>query len=137
MKTKNSIWLVVLAALASLWILQIVQTRRYQAQTEQFPDDSIVGQGKPVLVQITSASCIYCRQMMPTLTELAQTHAPYFVIALVSLDKQPQAQTKYSVQAIPIQIFYDSQGNEQFRHVGTLSRQEILQQWRLLGLPIP
>ncbi|MEJ5259178.1 MAG: thioredoxin family protein [Anaerohalosphaeraceae bacterium] len=137
MKQKNSVWLVIAAALALLLAVQFIQTRRYQTQTENFPDDSIVGQGRPVLVQITSASCIYCRRMMPTLTELARTHAPHFAIALVSLDRQPQAGRKYEVQALPMQIFYDAQGNELSRHVGAMSREEILNQWRQAGLAIP
>lgn len=137
MKKKNSIWLVVFAALALLGIFQVVQTRRYLIQMKQFPDDSIVGQGKPVLVQITSASCLHCRRMMPTLTELAQTHAGHFLIALVSLDRQPQTAARYQVQAVPMQVFYDAQGKELARHVGVMSREEILQQWRQAGVALP
>ncbi len=134
---KNRFWLILAAALAALLAVQWSQSRRYQTQAAQFPDDSIIGQGRPVLVQVSSAGCIYCRQMMPTLTELAQTHSPYFQVAVVSLDKQPKAHQKYNVQAIPMQIFYDAQGQELARHVGAMSRREILQQWQQLGLSIP
>jgi thioredoxin 1 len=137
MKPKNSVWLVVLAALALLAVVQILQTRRYQKQAEQFPDDSIVGQGRPVLVQISSAGCMYCRRMMPALAELAQTHSDYFAVAVVSLDRRPDASRRYEVQAVPMQVFYDAEGRELCRHVGAMSREDILQQWRKAGIAIP
>lgn len=137
MKQKNSVWLIVLGAVALLALMQFVQMRRYHKQEEDFPGDSIVGQGSPVLVQISSASCIHCRRMLPTLTKLTRTHGEHFTIAVVSLDKHPRAAELYQVQAVPMQIFYDGQGRELSRHVGTMSADEILQQWRQAGLAIP
>jgi thioredoxin-like negative regulator of GroEL len=137
MKKNKSLWLIVLAALAALLIMQAVQTRRFNQKVQAFPDESVIGQGKPVLLQISSAGCIHCRLMLPTLTELADRYAEHFTVALVSLDKQPDAQQKYGVQAIPMQIFLDGQGTELFRHTGKLSKEEILDRWSQLGVEIP
>lgn len=134
MDKKRRIWLVVLGVLG-LWIaLQAVQILRYNRQTESLPDDAIVGQGRPVLLQISSANCGYCRQMLPVLTELANREESDFAVALVSLDKRPAAEDKYGVRAIPMQIFYDGRGNELYRHTGYLSKPEIHDLWRQLGI---
>jgi len=137
MEKKLPRWPWIVAAIAVLFVLQSVQQARYRSQVEHFPDDSIIGNGRPVLLQISSAYCIYCRRMLPTLTELAHEYTDRFTVAVVSLDKQPQAKQKYEVQAVPVQIFYDGQGQELFRHTGKMSRDEILDCWRRLGIEIP
>jgi thioredoxin 1 len=137
MKKNKSLWLILAAALGALLVMQAVQISRYNRKVQAFPDDSVVGQGRPVLLQISSAGCIHCRRMMPVLTDLADQYAELFTVALVSLDKQPNAQTQYNVQAIPLQIFLDGQGTELFRHTGKLSKDEILNRWRQLGVEIP
>lgn len=135
-KKNKYIWLMVLGVLGFWIALQAVQSVRYNRQAESFPGDLIVGRGKPVLLQIGSATCGYCRQMLPALTELANQQAD-FSVALVSLDKQPAAAAKYEVQAIPMQIFYDGRGKELYRHTGYLSKAEILNQWRQLAVKEP
>lgn len=137
MKKNKSIWLIVAAALGALFAVQAIQTMRYNRKTADFPDDSAVGQGKPVLVQISSAGCPPCRRMIPVLTDLADQYAEYFTAALVCLDKQPGAQKKYNVQAVPTQIFYDGRGEELYRHSGALTAGQILDRWRQLGVEIP
>jgi len=120
--------------LGGLIALQVFQSARYKRQTEAFPNDSIVGAGRPVLLEIGAASCIYCRRMMPVLTELAADESIGFAVALVSLDTQPEAREKYGVQAIPMQIFYDGQGRELDRHTGMLTREQIFERWRRLEI---
>jgi len=134
MKRNKTTWLIVMGVVV-LWIaLQAVQITRYNRQVESLPDDSIVGEGQPVMVQFSAASCGYCRRMLPVLTEMAAGEETFFSVALVSLDKRPSAQDQYDVQAIPMQIFYDSGGNELYRHTGYLSKQEIIDRWRQLGV---
>ena len=134
MKKNRHIWLIGLAVLGAWLGVQGWQISRYNRQTAAFPDDSIVGQGKPVLVEIGAASCIYCRRMIPVLTETAAEYGDQFSVALVSLDRQPGAQERYGVQAIPTQVFYDGGGHELYRHTGSLSKQEILDRWQQLGV---
>ena len=117
-----------------LMVVQFVQISRYNRRTSAFADASIVGQGKPVLLEIGSASCVYCRKMLPVLVGLSDMQDKNFTIAMVSLDQNPAAQQLYRIEAIPTQIFYDGQGNELYRNVGFLSREEILSRWLQLGI---
>jgi thioredoxin 1 len=38
------------------------------------------------------------------------------------------------VTKIPTQVFYDTQGRELYRHIGFLSKKEILDTWKKLGV---
>ena len=132
-KTKYII-LAAVVVVGLVLAVQFVQISRYNRQISAFPDASVVGQGRPVLLEIGSSTCMYCRRMLPVLIELAGEEPKNFTVALVSLDRNPAAQKIYNVQAIPMQIFYDGQGRELYRHTGVLSREEILSRWLKLGV---
>lgn len=136
MKKNKSLWLIILAALAGLFLLHVFQIGRFNRQSSNFSDESVIGQGKPVLLQISSADCPPCRRMMPVLADLNARYADHFTIALISLDNQPQAQSRYNVQAVPTQIFFDEQGNALHRHTGGLTADQVLSLWSQLGVKI-
>lgn len=37
---------------------------------------------------------------------------------------------------IPTQIFFDAQGNELYRHVGFIGKEDILAKWKELGVDL-
>ena len=66
--TKNylTLGLVVMAVCA---VIAVKSLKTYETAAG-LADDSIVGQGKPVLLELGSHSCVPCKKMMPVLAEL-------------------------------------------------------------------
>ena len=88
----------------------------------------------PVLLELGSKRCPPCRRMMPILDELKAKYRDKFQIRYIDVWKNPAAGSKYGVRAIPTQIFYDSKGNEVFRHTGFYSKKQILATWKQHGV---
>ena len=93
-----------------------------------------VRSGLPVLLQFGSPGCPPCRQMTPILDELRADYAKKFQVRHIDVWKYPTEGQKYGITKIPTQIFYDTQGRELYRHVGFLSKKEILDTWKKLGI---
>ena len=120
-----------LVAVNGIILYKHIQNRKY---TAQLSDDSIIGKGKPVLLELGSHGCTYCVQMFPILAELS-TEQSEFGVAFVDLSVSAESIQKYDMEGspIPVQIFFDAQGKELFRHVGFYSKDEILAKWRELN----
>lgn len=93
-----------------------------------------VRSGLPVLLQLGSHGCPPCRQMIPILDDLRAECADKFQVRYIDVWDNPTQGRKYGVTKIPTQIFYDTQGTELYRHVGFLSKNEILATWKKLGI---
>ena len=79
--------------------------------------------------------CVACKKMTPVLDELAQEYQGVFAIEFVDVWQKENRDTavKYKVRMIPTQIFFNVEGEELWRHVGFLSKMDILRKWRQLG----
>jgi thioredoxin 1 len=100
------------------------------------PDDSIVAQGKPVLLQLGAHWCPPCRKQLPVMVELGHEQDA-FSTAYLDVDEHPGKARNYGVSSIPVLIFFDAEGRELFRHVGFFPKDEILAQWKKLGIQTP
>lgn len=118
------------AALNGVLALKYFQT---QQQAAEFADDSVIGKGKPVLLELGSHSCIPCKKMMPILAELS-TEQTAFTVSFVDVWKAEEKSKQYGVELIPTQIFFDAEGKELFRHTGFYAKEDILQKWNELGV---
>ncbi|MHC4881036.1 MAG: thioredoxin family protein [Planctomycetota bacterium] len=97
----------------------------------QLPDDSVVGGGKPVLLQLGAHWCPPCRKQLPVMAELGkEQHA--FLTAFLDVDEHPDKARYYEVSSIPVLIFFDAEGNERFRHIGFFPKEDILSKWKEL-----
>jgi thioredoxin 1 len=74
--------------------------------------------------------------MAPILEELRKEYAGILQVDSIDVWKNPEAAKRYDIRIIPTQIFYDATGRELFRHVGFLSKKDILAKWRELGISI-
>ncbi len=111
----------------------------FQAQHEViagFADDSVVGQGTPVLLELGSHSCVPCKKMTPILEELNNEQTA-FVVSFVDVWVVEGKSQQYGINSIPTQIFFDADGNELFRHVGFYPKDDILEKWNELGVNEP
>lgn len=105
--------------LSKTWV-----AKQYAAAMDN-PVDSIRKSGKPTLVDFGADSCKPCQEMAPILTALKTQYAGKANVLFVHVDKEPVLAARYGIEAIPVQVFFDKDGKEIFRHVGFYSKDEI------------
>jgi len=87
----------------------------------------------PRMVDVGAGHCIPCKMMEPILDELQREYAGKVSVEFVDLEQDPKGGERYGVRVIPTQIFFDSDGQEVFRHVGFYSKKDILAKFKELG----
>lgn len=90
----------------------------------------------PKLLDLGADKCVPCKMMAPILEELKREYAGGLEVEFIDVWKNPEAGRRYGVQIIPTQIFYDAEGRERFRHVGFISKEDILAKWKELGVNV-
>ena len=90
----------------------------------------------PLLVDLGRRQCTPCKMMAPILDELKREYAGVLDIKFIDVGENPDAIKKYGIRAIPFQVFYDASGKEVKRHYGYMSKEEILDAFKELGLEL-
>jgi thioredoxin 1 len=90
----------------------------------------------PRLVDVGADKCIPCKAMAPILENLRQEYAGRLRVEFIDAWKYPDQAEPFNVYGIPTQIFFDASGRELHRHVGFISKEEILATWRRLGFSL-
>ena len=90
------------------------------AAPEQIPVPNMV-----TMVDLGAKSCIPCKMMAPVLEKVGVYYEGKAAIRFIDVWENPDMKSKYDIQAIPTQIFYDKQGKERERHVGFLDEESI------------
>ena len=89
--------------------------------------------GLPRLLELGSDTCIPCKQMAPIIEELKTAYAGQLRVDFIDVKKNEGASEAYDVRLIPLQIFFDAEGQELFRHEGFFAKDDILAKWKELG----
>ncbi len=119
--------LVLVGAVASVLVLKDRNREKEPGSAAQQSADL------PRLVDLGAGKCIPCKMMAPILEALKRDFAGTFGVEFIDVWENPEAGDDYGVRIIPTQIFYDSGGEELFRHEGFFSREDILGKWKELG----
>ena len=90
----------------------------------------------PKLVDLGRTFCIPCKRMAPILAELKKEYAGRLDVEFIDVGDNRDAARQYGVRLIPTQVFLDASGTELARHEGFMSRDDILAQWRKLGVEL-
>jgi len=109
-----------------------------------FPETGVAQTGKvgkesvklPRIVDVGADKCIPCVMMAPILDELKKEYVGVLEVEFVDVWKNPESAKPYGVRGIPTQIFYDANGKELKRHMGYISKQGILDEFKKLGIPL-
>jgi thioredoxin 1 len=80
----------------------------------------------PRIVDVGADKCIPCIMMAPVLEQLKKEYEGVLEVEFVDAWKKPVEARKYNVRGIPTQIFYDASGKELGRHMGFISKEDIL-----------
>lgn len=98
------------------------------------PVDKARASGKPSLVDFGSKGCRPCDMLAPILETLKTKYDGRANVFFVSVREEQILASRYGVETIPVQIFFDKDGKEVFRHVGFFPQDEIEKQMAKLGV---
>jgi thioredoxin 1 len=90
----------------------------------------------PRLVELGSTTCAPCQMMKPIIEEITVEYEGRLEVVFVDVQKDLDTAQQFNIRVIPTQIFLDADGKELYRNEGMLSKQEILDKWAELGIPL-
>jgi len=90
--------------------------------------------GKPALYEFGAGYCVSCKDMEKVMAELKTTHSDQVEFRMVYVDKEKPLFEQYKIMLIPTQVFLDAQGKEVDRHIGPLTKEEVLKKLKELKL---
>jgi len=103
-----------------------------QASAEADEVQKALRLGKPVVVEFGANACASCREMKPILEALQREHGERIAILSIDILKSRAYASRYRIQLMPTQVFFDAQGREIGRNLGKISGGEILAQLGVL-----
>lgn len=89
------------------------------------PVDKARASGRASLIDFGSTGCVPCKMMEPILETLREKYKNRVNILFINVTEEPILASRYNVQSIPVQIFFDKDGKEYFRHVGFFPQEQI------------
>ena len=90
--------------------------------------------GMVTMLDLGANKCIPCKMMAPILEDVRKEYQGKASIVFIDVWQHTAEAHKYRIHAIPTQIFFDKQGNEVLRHVGFMSKKDIVQVLEKLGV---
>lgn len=108
-------------------------SKQQQPPTSKLPEFST---NLPKLYEFGAEWCGPCRQMKPIIDGLKQEYKDEVIINRIDVDKNPDLLKAFSIRAIPVQIFFDADGKQVYKHVGSISKNDILAQFQKMGVTI-
>jgi thioredoxin 1 len=96
--------------------------------------ESAASQKRPALYEFGIKTCIHCIQMKKVMAELTTSHGSQVEFRLVYADEEKDLFRQYRITVVPAQVFLDASGKEVDRHVGDLTKEEVLKKLKALNL---
>jgi thioredoxin 1 len=121
--------IIVLAAVVGVVVLKKSQKQ----PTAALPVHTV---GLPRLLDLGSKGCAACTMLEPVLEELRSNHVGRLQVDFIDVWEHEQVATDYGVEIIPVQIFFDAEGKELYRHQGFISVQDIEAKFEELGIKL-
>ncbi|MFH1029470.1 MAG: thioredoxin family protein [Pseudomonadota bacterium] len=90
--------------------------------------------GRPTVADFGARTCIPCKKMAPILEELNRELNGRANVTFTDVWATTGLAQDYRVQMIPTQIFFDAKGKEVKRHMGFMSKPDILKELKAAGL---
>jgi len=89
------------------------------------PMDKALSSGQPSLVDFGSEGCRPCDMLAPILETLKTKYEGKANVIFISVRQEQILAARYGIQSIPVQIFFDKNGREVFRHTGFWPQEEL------------
>ena len=82
--------------------------------------------GKPAVYDFGAKYCVPCKEMQKVVAELKPQYGDQVEFRMVYADEEKPLFGEYKIVAIPTQVFLNGEGKEVDRHLGALSKEEVL-----------
>jgi len=89
-------------------------------------------QGQPALYEFGAKYCIPCKEMKAVMAALKTSHGDQMEFRMVYVDEEKPLFGQYQIVAIPTQVFLNAEGKEVDRHLGALSKEEVIKKLKEL-----
>lgn len=86
--------------------------------------DKARASGKPSMVDFGAHGCGPCDMMTPILADMEKKYAGKANVLLVPVREEQILGARYGIRSIPVQVFFDKNGKEIFRHSGFFPQEE-------------
>jgi thioredoxin 1 len=112
-----------LLVLGSLWL-----------QLPAWSQNPLSPKARPALYEFGAGYCYSCKVMEQVMAELKKSHGDQVEFRMVYTDKEQDLFKQYKIMLIPTQVFLNAEGKEVDRHIGPLTKEEVLQKLKELKL---
>jgi thioredoxin 1 len=93
---------------------------------------STPAKSKPALYEFGAKYCIPCKEMKKVMAALKTSHGDQVEFRMVYVDENRPLFEQYKIVGIPTQVFLDAAGKEVDRHIGALSKDQVIQKLKAL-----
>lgn len=98
------------------------------------PVDRARRSGRPTMVEFGAAGCVTCDMMQPILENVRKTYPDTLNVVFVHVGEERILGARYGIRSIPVQVFFDGEGKETFRHTGFFPEAEVTAQLARMGV---
>ncbi|UCE54983.1 MAG: thioredoxin family protein [Desulfobacterales bacterium] len=98
------------------------------------PVDRARMSGKPTMVEFGATGCIPCDMMQPILDKLRKKYPDSLNVVFVHVREEQILAARFGIRSIPVQVFFDRNGKEVFRHKGYFPEKEVHKQLTQMGI---
>ncbi|MBW6485250.1 MAG: thioredoxin family protein [Syntrophobacterales bacterium] len=92
--------------------------------------------GMVTMIDLGAGECVPCKLMAPIMVKVEKAYAGKAAIVFIDVWKDPAPAKRFGIRYIPTQIFFDKKGREVFRHEGFFSEEDIVRQFRKMGIKL-
>jgi len=140
MKTPAKIVIILLVVAAAAAAIILKGNKSRNAANSSAPVETTAASDAtaklPKLLDLGATKCIPCKAMAPILEDLKKEYAGRMKVEFIDVWQNEDAGKQYGVNMIPLQIFFDANGKELFRHEGFFGKEDILAKWKELGVDL-
>jgi thioredoxin 1 len=81
-----------------------------------------IGNGKPTIIAFGMSHCYSCLAMSKMFAEILKEYPEYQIYSVDGQKERLILRDKYKLKLMPVQLFFDAEGNEVFRHEGAYKK---------------
>jgi len=96
--------------------IKTLEVKKY-AEIEQY-----IGNGKPTIIAFGMSHCYSCLAMSKMFAEILEKHPEFQIYSVDGQKERLILRDKYRLKLMPVQLFFDAEGNEVFRHEGAYQK---------------
>ncbi len=89
--------------------------------------DEKIKEGKPLIVDMGSDTCVPCKMIKPVLEQIAEEYKGDLNVIVLDVHEYMEIAQELGVMSIPTQFFYDKEGKMLGQHVGFLPKESFEQ----------